>query len=404
MTEPSRHATATYSTVFANREFRALWVADLVSMTGDQLARVALAVLVYDRTGSALITGAVYALSFLPWLVGGPLLAGLADRLPRRQVMIVSDLARAVLVGLMALPGIPLAVLSGLLFVVILFEAPFLAARAATIPDIFPDDRYVLASAVGTLTIQGAQVGGFLFGGVLVATVGPRTALGVDALTFLLSAAVLALAVRNRPAAAPVSAGERGRWRTDLTAGIRLVFGDPWLRRLALLGWLATFYIVPEGLVAPYANAIGAGPAAIGLLFAAYPIGSIVGAVVYSRFTAPADRLRRMGSLAVLSCAPLVLCVLDPGLWWTVALWCVGGLGSAYQLAANQAFVTAVPAAARGQAMGLVQAGLIALQGVAVLVAGAVAERIAPHLVVAAAGLLGVVVALLLRADRQPAG
>src|ERR1700712_716707 len=92
--------------VLAVPEFRGLFTAHLLSLLGDQLARVALAVLVFSRTGSALLTALVYALGFLPAVVAGPLLSPLADRWPRRELMIGCDLVRAVLVAGMALaPG-----------------------------------------------------------------------------------------------------------------------------------------------------------------------------------------------------------------------------------------------------------------------------------------------------------
>lgn len=96
--------------VFALREFRALWSAEVVSILGDQLARVAFSVLVYDRTSSAALSATVYALTFLPALLGGALLGWVADRYPRRRVMIGSDLARAALVAPTAWPGLPLPV------------------------------------------------------------------------------------------------------------------------------------------------------------------------------------------------------------------------------------------------------------------------------------------------------
>jgi hypothetical protein len=63
--------------VLADGEFRGLWAAFALSLAGDQLAQVALAVLVFQATGSAVATAAAYAVSLLPWLVGGPLLSGL---------------------------------------------------------------------------------------------------------------------------------------------------------------------------------------------------------------------------------------------------------------------------------------------------------------------------------------
>ena len=66
----------TFGDVLAVSEFRALWMAQLLSAAGDQLARVAITVLVYDRTHSALWSAATYAVTLLPWVLGGLMLAG----------------------------------------------------------------------------------------------------------------------------------------------------------------------------------------------------------------------------------------------------------------------------------------------------------------------------------------
>jgi len=139
-------------------EFRALWMAQLLSVVGDQLARVALTVLVYDRTRSALLAAITFALSIVPTFIGGMTLAWLADRYPRRRVMIACDLVRGAIVLVMAIPGLPLAALVSLLFLVTLIEAPFTAARAAIFPDVLSGDRYVMGTAVTLTTYQLAQV------------------------------------------------------------------------------------------------------------------------------------------------------------------------------------------------------------------------------------------------------
>ncbi|MFE3454613.1 MFS transporter [Nonomuraea sp. NPDC059194] len=117
--------------VFSDAEYRRLWSATVVSELGDQLARVAVVILVYQRTSSAWLTALSYALTYLPAIMGGSLLAVLADRYPRRNVMISADLARAILVVLIAIPGMPLFALYALLFVVQSMESP---ARAAPMP------------------------------------------------------------------------------------------------------------------------------------------------------------------------------------------------------------------------------------------------------------------------------
>ena len=407
--EPTPARPATFGAVCAVGEFRVLWLADVLSLLGDQLARVALAVLVFGRTRSALLTGLVYALSFLPALVGGPLLAGLADRLPRRRLMVSCDLARGLVVAVMAAPGAPLWLLCALLVGAVLLTAPFTAARAALLPDVLPDDRYVLASAINNITDQGGQVLGFAVGGGLAAALGSSMTLGIDAATFVASALLLQLGLAHRPAPSdPKGRGRPSVLRSAL-AGSRLIGGDARLRALLGYAWLCGFSVVPEGLAAPYAAAEGAGAGTVGLLMAAQPTGAVLGAVLLARFVAPARRLRLMGPLAVLSCAPLLGCALRPGIPITLALLAVSGLGTAFQLAANAAFVQAVPAAVRGQVFGLAQAGIITVQGAAILLAGAVASRLAPALVVAGAGGLGTAAAARLiwslrRAERAGAG
>ncbi|PZS28444.1 MAG: MFS transporter [Pseudonocardiales bacterium] len=390
-------AQATYRETFAVSEFRALWVAQIFSIVGDYLARIALSVLVFHRTGSTFLTATIFAVSFLPPVIGGPILAGLADRYPRRTVMVLCDLLRAALVALMVISHVPILVLAALLFVTELLASPFSAARSATLPDVLPGDLYVMGSAVSNITNELGQVFGLGVGGTVVAVLGTHGALGVDAATFLLSAVVLRLGVRKRGIDQDEESG-RVSLLAGTMAGTRLVFGQPRLRALVCLAWLCAFYVVPEGLAVPYAASLGGGAATAGLLLAANPAGTVLGAVVVSRLFTPPRRLQLMGPLAVLSCVPLLGFVAKPGLVWATVLLAVSGIGSAYNLPANAAFVAAVPSHQRGQAFGLVASGMSVFQGVALLAGGALAQFSQPSLVIAGAGAAGVVVALLLAA------
>jgi MFS family permease len=380
---------ATYRALFADSEFRALWLAQAISLTGDQLARVAIASMVYAETRSSFVTALVYAITYLPWLIGGPLLSGLADRYPRRAVMVTCQLLSAGLVAAMAVPGMPLTVLASLLFLVILLESPFLAARASLLVDVLPDDRYVLASAMNQLTVQGSQVLGFAAGGALVLLLDPTGALLLDAATFLFAAALVRFRVRRRPAAG--GSDELGGSWQRMRTGARVVFGDPRLRGLVLLAWLATFWVVPEGLAAPYGDGK---PTAVGLLLAAQPAGSVIGGLWLTRLVRPTTRLELMGPLAVVSCVPLLFFAATPPLPVAVALLVVSGIGTTYNLPANAAFMQALPAQRRGQAFGLVSAGLVAGQGLSITAAGAIAEVVSPGLVITVAGALGLAAAL----------
>jgi MFS family permease len=384
---------ATFGAVFAVGEFRALWLAQVLSVAGDQLARVALTLLVFDRTHSPLLAAVTFAASVVPAFIGGIALSGLADRFPRRRVMIACDLFRVALVAVMAVSGIPIAVLVVLLFLVTLIGAPFLSARAALYPDILTGDLYVLGTAVTLTTLQFAQVLGFAAGGAVVGFFGFQVSLIIDAVTFALSALITCIWVRSWPAVRAAAGHTSGRGG-GLVAGLRLVFTSPALRIPMLLGWLAAFYNSPEGVSAPLAAALGGGAVAVGFILAAPAFGASVGAIAFSRFVSPAKRVRWMGPLAVAACGVLVLFVFGPPLPIALVLLALSGVFDCYQLAANASFVAATPARQRSQAFGIAQGGMSLGQGVAIVVAGALAEHYAPSLVIAASGAVGAAAAI----------
>jgi MFS family permease len=354
---------------------------------------VALTWLVFDRSRSPLLSATTYAISFLPWLIGGPLLSGIADRWPRRELMVGCDLARAALMLAMATLGLPIWALCVLLFGTELLSPPFSVARAAVLPDVLVGDRYVTGTAIANITNQVGSVVGFGVAGLVVAFLQPSVALGANAVTFGLSAALLAFGLQRRPAARPASTAGPSLLE-DAVAGIRLVFGRRDLRIIAGFGLLCVWYVVPEGLVAPYAAHVGGGPAAAGLLLAAIPGGAVPGAAVFSRWVSPARRLRLIGPLAIASCAPLLLCALQPGLGWSLVIFAASGAASAYMLAANAAFVLAVPPQLRGQAFGLVQALIRVGQGLSIVLGGALAQLWAPAWVIVAAAAIGCLIAV----------
>ncbi len=366
-------------------------------MLGDQLARVALSVLVFERTNSTLLTAAVYALTFLPAFFGGLLLGGLADRYPRRRVLIGCDVVRAVLVAAMALPGTPLLAVSGLLTLATLVGAPFKAAEPALLADIFTDDRYVTALGLRTATYQASQLVGFAIGGAAVAVVGPRAALAIDATSFAVSAVVLRWGLGQRPAARTNAQEPR---LSGLLGGVRLVAGNRQLRLLLSLSWLAGLWVVPEGLAVPYAAAVGAGPAGVGWLLAANPAGNVVGALLLSRWVRPAMRATLLGPLAVAAGLPLVFCAFRPGLLVTVGLWALAGFCSAYQVQLIAEYIGATPDGLRGQAIGVASAGLLAAQGVGLLAGGAIAQAWAVFPTIAVTGAAGVPLASALAIHR----
>ena len=380
-----------YREVFGLAEFRALWAAQLLSVAGDQLARVAVTVLVYDRTHSALLAAAAYAASIVPVFLGGIALSGVTDRWPRRTVMIACDLLRVPLAVLMAVPRAPLPALVALLCVITALGAPFGSARSAILPQVLGEDRYPLGTAVMMTTYQFAQVAGFAAGGTLAAASGPRAALLADAGTFACSAVLVML--RVRPRAAPDPGPQRAGARGSVAAGLRLVLGRRAVRTPLLLGWLSAFYNVPEALAAPLARGAGAGPRAVGLILAAAALGSCAGSLALTRLAGPAARARWTAPLAVGACAVLITAGLRPGLPVMLLILLCSGLCDSYQVGANASFVAAVPDHQRGQSFGLAVAGMNLGQGAVMVAAGAAAQRFGPFAVIAAAGAAGAVAA-----------
>jgi MFS family permease len=387
----------TYGDVFRVAEFRALWSAQLLSMAGDQLARVALTLLIYERTHSALLAAVTFVMGVVPSFLGGVFLSGLADRLPRRTVMVGCDLIRLVLVLAMTVPGMPLAGLVLLLFAVTTLSAPFTAARAAIYPEILAGERYTIGTAVTLTANQLAQVIGFAAGGVVVGFFGVATSLFADAGTFAASAVLVWVGVAARPAP---GAGEERRPSAvaGMLAGVRLVFGSPALRTFMLFGWLSALYNAPEGIASPFARALGGGPVTVGLLLAFPALGYTLGALAFGRLVGPQNRRRLMGPLATGCCALLILIALHPGLPVTLVILAASGACACFQVVANSGFVAAAPQRQRSQAFGLAAAGMSLGQGAAMIAAGAAVQFFAPATVIAAAGALGTVAAIALSA------
>lgn len=391
---------ATYGRLFAVREYRALFAAEVLSMVGDQVATVALAVLVYARSGSPLLAALAYALVFLPWPLAGPLSAVLADSRDRRAVMVTCDVARCLLVGLAALPGVPLAVLGGLVLLSALLGPPFDCARGALVPDVLDEQGYQLAGGVTQVVHQTSLLLGFVAGGALVTVLQPRGALALDAVSFLVSAALVARCVRPRPraeaVATPGASSSRGR------GGVRAVLGCPEVRRLLTVVWVVAAYgAVPEALAVAYARSLGTGATTVGLLMSAGATGTVVGTLLLTRVVPAGHRLRLVRPLAVLGGLLLLPLLTTPGLAVSLGVFALVGACSACFTPARAAIMTALPDGLRGRVFAVAATGLNLVQLGAVVVAGALAQVLGPAAVCALAGAVSALVLLVL-GPRRP--
>ncbi|WP_328652460.1 MFS transporter [Micromonospora sp. NBC_00330] len=404
---PSAEGPATFREVFGQHEFRAVFVAGALSWIGDYVAKAAVTLLVYQQTRSVALSAAAFAVSFLPWLLGGPVLAALAERYPFRRVMVACDLIRMALMLLIAIPNLPYQAVLVLIFAATLANPPSQAAKSALIPQLLTGDRLVLGLSLNSSVGQAAQVVGYVFGAA-VAAVDPEAALLFNAVTFGLSALLVRLGVRHRP---PVMNPEhRSHLLQETRQGFGIVFRTPVLRAIAVLVFSSMlFSIVPEGLAAAWANDEGRGAVSAGTaqaaIMVANPIGFILGGLLVSRLFGPARRLKLMRPLAVLAPLVLVPVLLDPPPLVVALLAALCGFAVAGMMPmANGLFVQALPNGFRARAFGVMATGIQVIQGLAVLVTGMLAERFPIPIVVgvwSAAGVVLMAVATLRWPDRQ---
>ncbi len=389
---------ARYRDVLGVAEFRAIFVANIVSMLGNIVAAVALTVLIYQQTRSPALAASVMALSFLPYLIGGALLGATADRLPARRVLVACDLASAVLIGAMVIPGVPLPALLALLFAIGLIAPVYQGVRSAVMPEVLPPGpRYILGRALMRMVAQSAQIVGYGVGGLLLAILSPRGALVADALSFAASALLLRFGTAARP-----SGGNRsGSMARDSLAGLRKVLAHRPTRRILLFSWLVPACMVaPEALAAPYATHIGEPARAAGFLLMGLPMGTVAADVVAARLLTTRLQRRIIVPATVLSFAPLAFFGATPGLVLAIALLAVGGLGSAGHAGVDGLLIDTAPVDLRNRALALAGAGLMFTQGVGFALWGIAGQYLPVTVVIPLASAAGVIAAIGLRPQR----
>src|SRR5258705_3417122 len=177
-----------------NRSFRQLWLGQVVSQMGDWFDTIALYTIILQLTGSGRDIGLLLVARFLPSFLFGPLSGVLADRFSRRSIMIVSDLLRAVVV--LGFLFVKSADQLWIIYVLTVFQLGlstfFEPAETAAIPSIVSDRELVTANAVSSVTWSVMLTLGAAIGGIITGWFGTSVAFILDALTYLLSAALIA--------------------------------------------------------------------------------------------------------------------------------------------------------------------------------------------------------------------
>ena len=275
-----------------HRDFRLLWTGQTLSQLGSFVSNVAFPFQLLQLGGSALELGtlvSIFGAALLVFLLVG---GAVADRMPRRTLLIVTEVAEGVVMAIIAALGMMgvlqiwhLYVAMGVFGITSAFSGP---ALSALIPELVPADILVAGNAVRGLSRQAARSIGPVLGGLLVAFAGPPSAFAVDAVSFFVSAAAIALTL-SRPLVRP----ERASIIADIREGLAFVFSVQWLW-VTIFGWAfinAAFlgaYVV--GLPLLVTETLRAGAIAYGIITAAMGVGEALGAMVIAQV-----RVKRVG-------------------------------------------------------------------------------------------------------------
>jgi MFS family permease len=308
------------------REFRLLFTGQTLSLVGDGMVNVALPFAVLDLTGSVTDLGLVFAAFTLP-LVAFLLVGGvLADRFQPRGVMLASDLTRFVsqaLVAMLLVSGQAriweLVVLQAVRGAALAFFQP---ASTSLTPSTVPPELLQEANALRGLSLAFGQVIGPAIGGFVVAGIGPGWAIGVDSISYAVSALFLVALTLPRRAPLPPQP-----FLHDLLDGWREFTARTWVwSNLAFIGVGNMVFNSTFVLGAVVAKRSLGGPGAWGLILGAFGLGAVIGGVVALRIR-PRRPLVTANLVLIGSAAPPALLALRPPLALVVAGACVGGIG-----------------------------------------------------------------------------
>ena len=374
--------------------FGLLFLATAGSSFGTYLAAIVLTVDVYDRTGSGVWVAALLIADFLPIVLIGLLLGPLVDRLSRRRLMVVSDLVRVGVFAALPFVDEPAAIV-GLAAVAGIATGFFRPAVYAGLPNLVPDEELTNANSLLQTVETIAWMVGPVVGGLMLTTWSPSVPYTVNAVTFLVSA-VLVARIPDRALRSQESL-TRGHWR-DVSDGFRLVLTSPPLRTV-LIVWNVVLLGSAAINVAEIVFAketLDSGNVGFGILVAASGVGLAVGSYLAAPSLGVLGLRRHYAFAIALMALGWGGAALSPTIWVAVPLVVVGAAGNGAAIISNQLLVQrGAPDRYRGRALATIMSTNYAILGLAMAAAGVLTDAYGPRWVWAVAGVVYLVASLL---------
>jgi MFS family permease len=378
--------------------FGLLALATVASGLGTWIAFVALTVDVFDRTNSATWVSALLIADFLPAIVIGIAAGSLVDRTSRRGLMIASDLVRFGVFAALPFvdsPGVIVA-LAGVAGFATGFFRP---AVYAGLPNLVNDEDLPGANSILQTLENAAWAIGPIIGGLLVAASGPHAAYAINAVTFLISAALLSgIPARLLQAAAAEGHG----YRRDLAEGFELIRRSRALLTI-LVAWNVVMLAIAGANVSEVVlakDAFDAGDFGYGLLVGATGVGLALGSLFASSFLENRSLASvYAGAIAVVA-AGMTAAAVSPGVWIAALCIAVVGAGNGTAVVCNALLVQrGAPDELRGRAFTVLMSSNYVVLGIGMLVAGPLTDALGARAVWGIAGAvsaLGAVIGLVM--------
>lgn len=371
-------------------EFRALLISYVINRAGDVFGALALAVVVLTTTRSAIAIAALFlATQFLPGLVG-PFVVARIGAIPPGRILPLCYVVEAclflVLAAISRHVGVTLIVALAFVDGTLAFAARSVT-RATTASTLVPHDLMPEGKAAFNLALGAATVAGPVLGGVVLALLGPATALVADGLSFLVAAILIAC-----------TPGLRARHESDaigttrsrqLRASVGYIAGHSKLRVLIFGEGIAFifFYLVVPVTVVYATRSLHAGPAGYAAILASWGAGAVIGSTVHIRLA------RRIGHATILlSTAAVAVAYLGTALAPTLLLACgasvLGGIGNGTQWASVETAVHQfVEEHFRLRVAAILESMAAVTPGVGIILGGALTALFSPRAAYLAAGL-----------------
>jgi MFS family permease len=382
------NSAVSYRDLLQQRDFRWLWAGQVISNLGNNFSYLALSVLAYRVTGSALSVGLMLAATTLPVLLIRPLAGVLVDRGDRQRIMIASDLVRALLIAAVpTLAQFHLGWVYGLAFLSSVAAQFFRPAFQSVIPDLVDEGALMAANALHQSSQKLTEVVGFALAGLVATTIALPLVFYFDALTFVISAVCIAVISVPR---VPLDSSANQTVSESLLEGLRFIRRDRVLSANLAIAGVAP---IPPGALAALLlvftiHALRSDPFGYGLLESAMGLGVVLGGLILgkqaNRF--PPGQLFGL-SLAGMGLAILVLSRLDTLILALVLIFLFGILDIASYLVPLWLVQRQTPSEFRGRVLSVWGLTIQAAFLVGMIGGSALADLLDVRTVLAGAGI-----------------